>query len=47
MAKPYAQSRPPRKPRRDFVWIASFEDRQRLVRKPHYDALDRRHALVA
>lgn len=26
--------------------IASFEDRQRLVRKPLYDDLDRRHALV-
>lgn len=27
--------------------IASFEDRQRLVRKPLYDELDRRHALLA
>lgn len=26
--------------------IASFEERQRLVRKPHYDALDRRYAVA-
>ena len=25
--------------------IASFDDRQRLVRKPEFDALDRRHAV--